>query len=184
VRRIVLHMTGVIALTPILDVVAGSMLQSRERSLLGLPAVLLLIPPFVSQAGALGGILSSRVASKMQLGTIGPRGWPQPTALAEGALVSAVGLVVFALIGAGGFALAAATHLTHPDAGTMVEQSLLAGTLTMPLMLIVSYALAVLTTRYGLDPDDHSVPVVTSVMDVTGITAFLLAMTILGVGVR
>jgi len=66
----------------------------------------------------------------------------------------------------------------------MVEQSLLAGTLTMPLMLIVSYALAVLTTRYGLDPDDHSVPVVTSVMDVTGITAFLLAMTILGVGVR
>jgi mgtE-like transporter len=184
VRRIVLHMTGVIALTPVLDILAGSLLQSREADLLAVPALLLLIPPFVSQAGALGGIFSSRVASKIRLGVVEPRGRPQPIALADGALVSAVGLVVFALIGVGGFGLAAATHITHPGVGAMVEETMLAGTLTLPLMLVVGYGLAVIATRFGLDPDDHSVPIVTSVMDVSGIAAILLAATILGVGVR
>lgn len=184
VRRIVLHMTGVIALTPLLDILAGSLLQSREAELLAVPAMLLVIPPFVSQAGALGGIFSSRVASRIQLGVVEPRGWPQPVVLADGALVAAVGLIVFALIGVGGFGLAALTHLGHPGVGAMVEGTVLAGTLTLPLMLIVGYALAVVATRVGLDPDDHSVPIVTSVMDVGGIAAILLAMTIVGIGAR
>jgi mgtE-like transporter len=184
VRRIVLHMTGVIALTPLLDILAGSLLQSREAELLAVPAMLLVIPPFVSQAGALGGIFSSRVTSKIQLGVVEPRGWPQPVVLADGALVAAVGLFVFALIGVGGFGLAALTHVVHPGVGAMVEGTVLAGTLTLPLLLVVGYALAVVATRLELDPDDHSVPIVTSVMDVSGIAAILLAMTILGAGVR
>lgn len=184
VRRIVLQMTGVIVLTPFLDVLAGALLQSREAELLALPAVLIVIPPFVSQAGALGGIFSARIASKIRLGVIAPRRWPEPVALAEAGLVAAVGMVVFAVIGAGGFGLAAATHLAHPGAGTMVEGTMLAGSLTLPLMLVVSYGLAVVTTRFGLDPDDHGVPIVTSVMDLAGVAAFLLAMTALGVGVR
>ena len=39
-------------------------------------------------------------------------------------------------------------------------------------------------TLARLDPDDHSVPIVTRVMDLAGVAAFLLAMTALGVGVR
>jgi mgtE-like transporter len=65
VRRIVLEMTGVILLTPLLDILAGGLLQAREPALAFVPALYLLIPPFVSQAGALGGILSSRLTSKL-----------------------------------------------------------------------------------------------------------------------
>lgn len=184
VRRIVLHMSGVIVFTPILDILAGSLLQSRETDLLAAPALLLLIPPFVSQAGALGGIFSSRMTSKIRLGVVEPRGWPRPVALADGALVAAVGMLVFALIGVGGSALAAATHVPHPGVGPMLEETVLAGALTMPLVLAVGYALAVVATRVGLDPDDHSVPVLTSVMDISGIAAILLTATVLGLGVR
>ncbi len=184
VRRIVLHMTGVIAFTPILDILAGSLLHSRETDLLAAPALLLLIPPFVSQAGALGGIFSSRMTSKIRLGVVEPRGWPRPVALADGALVAAVGMLVFALTRVGGSALAAATHIPHPGVGPMLEETVLAGVLTMPLVLAVGSALAVVATRVGLDPDDHSVPVLTSVMDVSGIAAILLTATVLGLGVR
>ena len=184
VRRIVLHMTGVIAFTPILDILAGSLLQSRETDLLAAPALLLLIPPFVSQAGALGGIFSSRMTSKIRLGVVEPRGWPRPVALADGALVAAVGMLVFALIGVGGSVLATATHVPHPGVGPMLEETVLAGALTMPLVLAVGYALAVVATRVGLDPDDHSVPVLTSVMDISGIAAILLTVTVVGLGVR
>ena len=62
IRRIVLEMTAVILLTPILDVLAGSLLRARQDQLVAVPVLLALIPPFVSQAGALGGIFASRAS--------------------------------------------------------------------------------------------------------------------------
>src|SRR4051794_6382059 len=81
VRRIILEMTAAILLTPILDVMAGTLLRTNEPRLLVVPIVLAVIPPFVSQAGALGGIFSSRISSKLQLGVITPRGPPEEAAL-------------------------------------------------------------------------------------------------------
>jgi mgtE-like transporter len=184
VRRIFGEMAAVIILTPILDILAGALLQARSADLLASPAVLLMVPPFVSQAGALGGILSSRVGSKLQIGVVRPRGWPEPPALLDAALVAGAGIMVFALIGGVGFGLAALTDLHHPGIGVMIGGTLLAGVMTLPVMIGVSYELAVLTTRFRLDPDDHGVPIITSVMDLVGVTVFLLTMTLLGVGVR
>jgi mgtE-like transporter len=184
VRRIIGEMAAVIILTPILDILAGALLQARSADLLASPAVLLMVPPFVSQAGALGGILSSRVGSKLQIGVVRPRGWPEPPALLDAALVAGAGIMVFALIGGVGFGLAALTDLHHPGIGVMIGGTLLAGVMTLPVMIGVSYELAVLTTRFRLDPDDHGVPIITSVMDLVGVTVFLLTMTLLGVGVR
>lgn len=183
VRRIVLEMTLVILLTPILDVLAGALLQSREPELLAFPAILLLIPPFVSQAGALGGIFSSRIASKLQLGVIRARAWPEPPAVLDASLIIVSGLAVFALIGSTAFGLAALTHVDHPGFGSMIGGTLLAGTLTLPVLLMASYELAVMTTRFGLDPDNHGVPIITSVMDLAGVAAILVAMTIFGLAV-
>jgi mgtE-like transporter len=183
VRRIVLEMAAVILLTPILDVLAGALLQSREPELLAFPAVLLLIPPFVSQAGALGGIFSSRVTSKLQLGVIRPRAWPDAPALLDASLVVGSGLAVFGLIGSVAFGLAALTHVRHPGVGPMIGGTLLAGTLTLPILLVASYELAIVTARFGLDPDNHGVPIITSVMDLAGVIAILVAMTIVGVAV-
>ena len=58
VRRIVLEMTAVIALTPILDIAGGRAPAGHaNRCSRGCRRCCILIPPFVSQAGALGGIL-------------------------------------------------------------------------------------------------------------------------------
>jgi len=183
VRRIVLEMALVMLLTPILDVLAGALLQSREPELLAFPAILLLIPPFVSQAGALGGIFSSRIASKLQLGVIRARAWPESPAVLDASLIIVSGLAVFALIGSTAFGLAALTHISHPGFGSMIGGTLLAGTLTLPVLLMASYELAVMTTRFGLDPDNHGVPIITSVMDLAGVAAILVAMTIFGLAV-
>ena len=91
VRRIVLEMTAVIALTPLLDIAAGALLQAREPGLERLAGLYILIPPFVSQAGALGGILSSRLSSKLQLGVITPSGLPERPAVLDASIVVALG---------------------------------------------------------------------------------------------
>lgn len=181
VRRIAVEMSAIILLTPLLDVLAGGLLQGHEAQLIAVPAVLLIVPPFVSQAGALGGIFSSRIASKLQLGVIRPRGWPAPAVWLDASLVVAFGLVVFTLIGVVALALAVVTQLAHPGPGELIGGTLLAGGLTLPLMLVVSYEVAVWTTRFGLDPDNAGVPIITSVLDLAGIASLLFAMSVFGV---
>ena len=185
VRRVVLQMTPVILLTPLLDIAAGALLQSKQEGLSAVPVVLILIPPFVSQAGALGGILSSRLSSKLQLGVITTSGWPDVPALVDGSLVIVFALGIFTFIGAAALGLAHATGLPNiPSAVELVGGTILAGLMVLPAILVVGYGIAVVTARFGLDPDDQSVPIITSVMDLAGVTAVVAAVGILGVAIH
>jgi mgtE-like transporter len=184
VRRIVAEMVAVILLTPLLDIAAGAVLQAKEPVLTALPGLLILIPPFVSQAGALGGILSSRLSSKLQLGLITTRGLPESPALLDAGLVIVFGAAIFTFIGAVAVVLANLTGLAHPGAGTMIGGTLLAGVLALPVVIGVGYYLAIVTSRFGLDPDNQSVPIITSVMDLVGVAAVLIAMATLGVTIN
>jgi mgtE-like transporter len=182
IRRIVMEMTAVILLTPILDVLAGSLLRARQDQLVLVPVLLALIPPFVSQAGALGGIFASRTTSKLQIGVITARGLPETPALIDASIVVGLALTVFLLVGVIAFGLGEATGLPGmPALGTLVGGTALAGVIVTPVTLAASYYLAIGTYRFGLDPDNQSVPIITSLMDLAGIAVVLFVMTSLGV---
>jgi mgtE-like transporter len=182
IRRIVLEMTAVILLTPILDVLAGSLLRARQDQLVAVPVLLALIPPFVSQAGALGGIFASRTASKLQIGLITARGLPEIPALVDASIVSALSLAVFAMVGVVAFVLGVATDLVGmPSFQALVGGTILSGLVVTPITLVASYYLAIGTFRFGLDPDNQSVPIITSAMDLAGVATVLFVMTSLGV---
>ena len=182
VRRVVLEMTATILLTPILDILSGGLQQARLAELTAVPVLLSLIPPFVSQAGALGGIFSSRITSKLQIGVITPSGRPDTPAVVDGSIVLGLSIVVFTMIGAISWALGAATGLPGmPGAWTLIGATLLAGLLVTPLTVLAGYYLAVVTYRFGLDPDNQGVPIITSVMDLAGVAVILIVMTSSGV---
>ena len=182
IRRSVLEMTAVILLTPILDVLAGTLLRARQDQLVLVPVLLALIPPFVSQAGALGGIFASRTTSKLQIGVITARGLPEIPALVDASIVVGLAVSVFLLVGVIAYGLGAATGLPGmPAFGTLVGGTTLAGLIATPVTLAASYYLAIGTYRFGLDPDNQSVPIITSVMDLAGIAVVLFVMTSLGV---
>ncbi|HJP66833.1 MAG TPA: magnesium transporter, partial [Actinomycetota bacterium] len=183
-RRVFLEMVAVIVLTPILDILAGTVIEARLEQFTRLPGLLLLVPPFVATAGSLGGILSSRLSSKLQLGLITPRGAPEALAYLDSSLTVAFGAVVFTFIGALALGYSALSGLAHPSAPTMILGTLVAGGLAVLIVIVVSYYIAILTTRFGLDPDNHSVPIITSVMDLTGVVCFLFALAIFGVALH
>jgi mgtE-like transporter len=181
VRRVILEMTAVILLTPILDILSGVLQEHRLSELTAVPVLLILIPPFVSQAGALGGIFSSRTSSKLQIGVITPRGLPEAPALVDGAIVFVLGIVVFSLIGAIAVGLAAITGQAPPAPGRVAVSTLLAGLIATPITIVLSYYLAIVTYRFGLDPDNQTVPIITSVMDLLGVACVLFVMSVSGV---
>ena len=181
VRRILLEMIAIVALAPLLDIFAGALLEAHRVELQAAVAVLILIPPFVSQAGALGGILSSRLSSKLQLGVITPRGRPEIPAVVDGVIVIVLGVAVFTAIGAAAWALSLLIEGPDPGPASLIGATLLAGAIVLPITLVVGYYLAVLTSRFGVDPDNQGVPFITSLLDLAGVAAILLVMRTSGV---
>jgi mgtE-like transporter len=180
-RRILLEMTLVVVLTPVLDILAGTVLQARLDRFSAFPGLLVLVPPFVAAAGSLGGILCSRLSSKLHLGLVTPTGIPESAALPDAGLTMSFSVVVFLLTGALGLGFAALAGKAYPGVGPMVWGTLLAGLLATVEAVVFSYYIAVGTTRRGWDPDNHSVPIITSVMDLAGVLTFLLVLSLFGV---
>ena len=181
VHRIVLEMTAVILLTPIFDILSGVLQESRLTELAAVPVLLILIPPFVSQAGALGGIFASRTSSKLQIGVITPRGLPEAPAVVDATIVFLLGLIVFTLIGVIAVVLADLTGQAPDSPSQVIVGCVVAGLIATPITIAISYYLAIITSRFGLDPDNHTVPIITSVMDLAGVACVLFVMSVSGV---
>ena len=167
-RRAIVEMTGVILLTPPLDILAGTVVEPRISRFALFPALLAIIPPLVSNAGALGGILSSRLSSKLHLGVLSPRALPESPAILDAGLALAFGLVAFTAVGVAGYLYGVIIGKSL-GAGIMIGGTLLAGMIATAAAIVVAYYVAILTARFGLDPDNHSVPIITSVMDLAGV---------------
>jgi mgtE-like transporter len=179
-RRIVRESTPVLVAAVLVSIVAGVVLESRLEAFLALPALLVLVPAHLSSAGAMGGILSSRLSSKLFLGLAEPAAVPSPAARGDLTLVGVVGIAVYAMNGAAAHGVAVALGQASPGLAQMVAASLLGGVLVIALVLAIAYYGTVLAMRLGLDPDSYGIPLVTSTVDLVGALTLVLAIAVLG----
>ena len=179
-RRIVRESVPVLVLAGSVDVIAGITVQKRIESFLLFPALLVLVPPFLEDAGALGGILSSRIATKLHLGTVELSRSPWRAAAEDILLVFVYAVPVFFLLGVSADVVSAVFDLASPGSLQMIGVSMLAGAFATIAAVVVGYYGAVATYRLGLDPDNHGIPIVTSSLDFLGAVSLILAIVILG----
>jgi uncharacterized protein with PhoU and TrkA domain/cation transporter-like permease len=99
-RRIVIESAPVLVMAGFVDVLAGVTIEKRTEAFLAFPALIVLIPPFLEDSGALGGILSARVSTRLHLGTLA-RGRSPLAALDDVLLVLVYALPTFVLLGGG-----------------------------------------------------------------------------------
>jgi mgtE-like transporter len=182
VRRTIRESMVVLTLAVTLQVFAGTVIESRVERFLAVPALLVLIPPFVAACGSLGGMLASRLSSKLHIGLIEPRRLPGRIARIDGSLIVLLGVLAFTGVGAVGWLAALATGLTPPSPLVLVGLSLTGGALAIVLLMAVAYTAATTTFRFGLDPDNHGIPIVTAAMDLLGILCLVAAMALTRVG--
>ena len=181
VRRIVRQSVPVLAVAGVLDLVAGVTVEKRLDDLLAAEAVLVLLPAFLGTAGALGGILSSRLSTHFHLGLDDATPLPSRSSLREARSVGLVAVPVFALCAVLAQWASVATGQTTPGLGDLLLVMLLAGAVATLLVLVVAYYTTMAAFRYGLDPDTYGIPMVLSVLDLVG--AFTLILALLAVGV-
>jgi len=179
--RILRESLPMLLVAGLIDVVAGLTIEKRLQSFIAFPALLVLIPPFLEDTGALGGILSSRLATKLHLGLIESAGVPPPLARDDFVLTFLYALPVFTLVAVSADVAAAVAHLASPGVVRMVAASLVGGLIATTFVVVIAYYGGIAAFRLGLDPDNHGIPLVTSSMDLVGAFALVLALVLVGV---
>jgi mgtE-like transporter len=179
-RRIVRESLPVLVLAGAVDIVAGLTIEKRLESFVAYPALLVLIPPFLEDAGALGGILASRLSSKLHLGLIGPANVPQRAARRDFLLIVLFAVPVFVFVALSADLAAITFGLRSPGPNRMIAVALVGGTLETAMAILVAYYGAIGAYRFGLDPDNHGIPLVTSSMDLVGAMSLILAIVLVG----
>jgi mgtE-like transporter len=181
-RRIVAESLPILLIAGAIDIIAGISIEKRLAAFTTLPALLVLVPPFLEDTGALGGILASRLSSKLHLGIIEPAPWPQRAARADFRLVAVFAIPVFTLVAISADVVSLFLGLESPGPVRMVAISLIGGLLATSTCLAITYYGAIAAYRLGLDPDNHGIPLVTSSMDLIGAVALIFAILIMRVG--
>ena len=181
-RRIVRESFPVLCIAIVLDVLAGTVVEPRvEGVFVPYPALLIIIPGFLEKTGSLGAILAARLGSKLHLGAVSPSAKPEAAALLDATIVFALGFTVYAITALSTLALASAIGAAYPGALRFIGIVMFGGILATVLAALIGYYAAITTYRFGLDPDNHTIPLVTSGMDLLGIICLVVALVVFGV---
>ena len=191
--RILAESLPILALTGTVMTLVGLALEDRKEVFVTLPALFILLPAFLQEGGALGGILSSRLSSKVHLGLIAPRGVPEPGAFRDFTLtyIFAVGVYLFIggashwiAVGLGQMspefltALGLGTSSLSPGFLVMLGVSALAGLMATTAAVLAAYYGSTVSYRFGLDPDTYGIPIITAAVDLLGFMSLIIALNI------
>jgi mgtE-like transporter len=180
-QRILRESLPVLVVAGTIDIVAGLTIEARLDQFVQYGALLILIPPFLEDTGALGGILSSRLSSKLHLGIIDPVARPQRPARDDFAIIAMLAVPVFALVALSADLAAWLFGQASPGVLQMVVIAVIGGAIATAAGMVVAYYGSIVTYRLGLDPDNYGIPLLTSSMDLVGALSLIFAIIIVGV---
>ena len=181
-RTVLRESTPVLVLAGILSLMAGVTVENRFEVFSDRPVLLVLIPGFLATAGALGGILSNRLSSKLHLGLIGPSVVPQRQARSDVGVTVGLALPVFAFLALVSQAAGSLADLAGPGLGRLVGVALVGGILALAVVVAVAYYGTIAAVRFGVDPDSVGIPTVTAVLDLVGALTLVFAIGAVGAG--
>ena len=176
IKRILIESIPMLFLCAILCTLAGITLDIQLKGLIAIPAILVIIPPFLGESNALGGILSARLSSMLHIGTIKPQRVPDKLVASNFAVIYLFSICVFLFVGVLTYAASIILGISSPSIFEMLSISLLGGVLCTTFLNFASYYIAILSFRFGLDPDNDTIPLITSLTDVVGVFCLLFAM--------
>ena len=170
----------ILVVAAVLSTMAGVVVTKQLHAFVLVPALLILAPAFVSSAGALGGILSSRLATKLHLGLADPDVIPGPEVRRDILTTCAIGIPVFLYNAVGAQLLGRLTGQAGPGLIPMVVGTLTAGIVALAAVAVLAYYGTIAAWRLEVDPDTYGTPTVTASMDFIGVVALVVAFSTFG----
>lgn len=179
-KRTIKESAPTLVVAALINIAAGVALQLRTDIWAAIPAFLMLVPPLNDLGNDLACIISSRITTLLALGIIRPE-WKRNEAIKENfialTMVGAFSSVYIAILN---FLLACMIGVETVSLGNFIVVCIVAVMLLTLLVAVISISVAFLAWKKGLDPDNTTIPISTSISDVLGIFCLLIAIRIIG----
>lgn len=179
--RIVVESIPVLSIAGLLSGLGGVVVSKQTHALGEFPAILVLMPAFVSSVGALGGILGSRVSTSLHLGVITPTAIPGEAARSDASAVLGLAVPIMVLNAFGSIAVAALAGKVGPGVWQTVVATAIAAALAVTFVVALAYYGTIGAWRIDADPDNYGIPLVSAAVDFVGAAALVLAFAAIGV---
>ena len=178
-KRVLAESSPVLVTALALDMFAGIAAESRLGRFADYPSLLVLLPGYLAIAGSLGGILTSRLSTKLHLGIASPSRLPERSARDDMLTIAVLALPGYLLLALAAQAGVEIFGFAGPGFGSLMGITLLGGALVTALVVAVGYYTTMATVRVGLNPDTYGIPIITSVLDLIGAFVLILVLDLL-----
>ena len=179
-RGIIYESVPMLLVAGFMSTLAGLIINSRLEGFLMLPALLVMVPLFLEDNNALGGILTSRLSSMLHTGMFDPGMFPGKQIIPNFLLIYIYSLVVFPLVGVSAYAASILIGIDSPDLVSMIFISTSAGLIAVTIVNLVGYYVAITAHKLRLDPDNHSIPMMSSIVDASGAMCLVAVLMLVG----
>jgi len=179
-RGIIYESIPMLLIAGFMSTLAGLIINSRLEGFLMLPALLVMVPLFLEDNNALGGILTSRLSSMLHTGMFDPGIFPGKQIIPNFLLIYIYSLVVFPLVGVSAYAASILIGIDSPDLVNMIFISTSAGLIAVTIVNLVGYYVAITAHKLRLDPDNHSIPMMSSIVDASGAMCLVAVLMLVG----
>ncbi len=180
-RRILLEAIPILMVAGTLSLIAGIVLERSIDRFLAFSVLIVLLPGYLATAGALGGILSNRLSTKVHLGLIDAARIPRGDARSDIRIMFTLAIPIFIFLGFLAGTLGVAAGRSSPGLLWLIAVAATGGLMATTFVAIVAYYGTFAAVRFGLDPDSHGIPLVSASLDVVGASTLIGALVIWGV---
>ena len=169
-KRIVVQSMPVLLGCIVLELATGVLIEHEEARFIEYAVLLLMITAFLNEGNALSGMLTSRLSSMFHMGTLPRTRFPPRETIDNYLIMYILALITFMYI----MGIAFVCQPNDMEFMTLVAIVFVAAMIITTVINFLSYYVALAALRFNLDPDDHCIPITSSIMDVVS-TVVLVA---------
>lgn len=161
-------MMPILVVLSVLELGSGLVLETLESTYLENPTLLVMVPVMIAMGGNLGAIMSSRLSTRLHLGLLSFELRDRDLVVNVVAIFS-LALTVFTALGIATFGIGVTLYDRPLGLSALLMISLVAGMCLAVVAVAISVLATWLSYRWGLNPDDTTIPVVTNTCDILGV---------------
>jgi len=180
-KFIVFQSLPILIFAGFLDSIAGIILQADIHAITAVPIILVILPAFLAEGGNIGSILASRLSTKLHLGTLDVNLQISKEVRTEFIVSYFLAFLIFPITGIMAYFLGAAFGIGGISLGNMILIMMTAGYILTTIAIISTFIVSILSFKHGLDPDNVTIPVITSLIDVLGVISLIVVLQLFGV---
>lgn len=180
-RRIMKESAPALVVAALIDIMAGTVMQLRGiEAWMAIPIFLMLVPSLSDLGNDVACIISSRITTLLALGVIEPKLERSEALQTNIIAIVTIGVLSSFYLGMINFVVAGNAGLGSVSILPFLAVCVTAVTILTLLVCVVAIGVAFIAWRRGLDPDNVTIPISTSISDLLAIFSLLIAIRMFG----